>query len=69
MEFRTISSGAQPFVVSQEGEGPDIVLVHGFPDTPYSYAELQAELVRSGWRVTVPWLRGSSGARMPPRAR
>ncbi len=57
MEFRTIS-GSQPFVVSQEGEGPDIVLIHGFPDTPYSYADLQGELVRSGWRVTVPWLRG-----------
>jgi pimeloyl-ACP methyl ester carboxylesterase len=58
VEFRTISSGTQPFVVSQEGEGPDIVLVHGFPDTPHSYADLQAELVRSGWRVTAPWLRG-----------
>ena len=57
MEFRTIS-GSQPFVVSQEGEGPDIVLIHGFPDTPYSYADLQGELVRAGWRVTVPWLRG-----------
>jgi pimeloyl-ACP methyl ester carboxylesterase len=58
VEFRTISGGGQPFVVSQEGEGPDIVLVHGFPDTPHSYADLQAELVRNGWRVTVPWLRG-----------
>jgi pimeloyl-ACP methyl ester carboxylesterase len=57
VEFRTISGG-QPFVVSQEGEGPDIVLIHGFPDTPYAYADLQGELVRSGWRVTVPWLRG-----------
>jgi pimeloyl-ACP methyl ester carboxylesterase len=58
VEFRTISGGTLPFVVSQEGEGPDIVLVHGFPDTPFSYADLQAELVRNGWRVTVPWLRG-----------
>ena len=58
MEFRTISGGGQPFVVSQEGDGPDIVLVHGFPDTPHSFADLQAQLVRSGWRVTVPWLRG-----------
>jgi pimeloyl-ACP methyl ester carboxylesterase len=58
VEFRTISGGGQPFVVSQEGDGPDIVLVHGFPDTPHSFADLQAELVRAGWRVTVPWLRG-----------
>jgi pimeloyl-ACP methyl ester carboxylesterase len=58
MEFETISGGGQPFVVSQQGEGPDIVLVHGFPDTPYGFADLRAELVQAGWRVTVPWLRG-----------
>jgi pimeloyl-ACP methyl ester carboxylesterase len=58
MEFRTIAGGGQPFVISHEGEGPDIVLLHGFPDTPYSFAQLQRELVSAGWRVTVPWLRG-----------
>jgi pimeloyl-ACP methyl ester carboxylesterase len=58
MEFRTIESGGQPFVVSQAGEGRDVVLVHGFPDTPHSYAGLQDALAQVGWRVTVPWLRG-----------
>jgi pimeloyl-ACP methyl ester carboxylesterase len=58
MEFQEIESGGQPFVVSQQGEGPDVVLVHGFPDTPHSYAALQRTLASAGWRVTVPWLRG-----------
>jgi pimeloyl-ACP methyl ester carboxylesterase len=58
MEFRTITRGAQPFVISQQGEGPEIVLLHGFPDTPHSFAELQSVLAGAGWRVTVPWLRG-----------
>jgi pimeloyl-ACP methyl ester carboxylesterase len=58
MEFRTIAAGEQPFVISQEGDGPDIVLLHGFPDTPYSFSQLQGELLAAGWRVTVPWLRG-----------
>ncbi|HTZ85909.1 MAG TPA: alpha/beta hydrolase [Solirubrobacteraceae bacterium] len=58
MEFGKIESAGLPFVVSQEGEGPDAVLVHGFPDTPDSFAGLQRELVNAGWRVTVPWLRG-----------
>jgi pimeloyl-ACP methyl ester carboxylesterase len=58
MEFKTIESAGQPFVVSQQGDGPDIVLLHGFPDTPHSHAALQDELVKAGWRVTVPWLRG-----------
>jgi pimeloyl-ACP methyl ester carboxylesterase len=58
MEFRTISGGGLPQVVSTAGEGPDIVLLHGFPDTPDSFSDLQAELVGAGWRVSVPWLRG-----------
>ncbi len=58
MEFRTISHEGRSHVLSQMGEGPDIVLLHGFPDTPYSWSEIAEALVGAGWRVTVPWLRG-----------
>ena len=58
MEFRTISSGQGRYVVSQAGDGPEIVLLHGFPDTPYSWSEVESALVTAGWHVTVPWLRG-----------
>ncbi len=58
MEFRTVSHAGQRHVVSQAGEGPDIVLLHGFPDTPYSWSEIEQSLLAEGWRVTVPWLRG-----------
>jgi pimeloyl-ACP methyl ester carboxylesterase len=58
MEFRTITGEEQRYVVSQRGEGPDVVLLHGFPDTPYSWSQTEAALVDAGWRVTVPWLRG-----------
>jgi pimeloyl-ACP methyl ester carboxylesterase len=58
MEFRTISGDEQRYVVSQRGAGPDIVLLHGFPDTPYSWSDVETVLVDAGWRVTVPWLRG-----------
>jgi len=34
------------------------VLLHGFPDTPYSWSEIETALAGAGWRVTVPWLRG-----------
>jgi pimeloyl-ACP methyl ester carboxylesterase len=58
VEFRTIDGETQRYVVSREGEGPDVVLLHGFPDTPFSWSEIAAALVASGRRVTVPWLRG-----------
>jgi pimeloyl-ACP methyl ester carboxylesterase len=58
MEFEAIAGGGQRYVVSRRGEGPDVVLFHGFPDTPYSWREIEQALVGAGWRVTVPWLRG-----------
>jgi pimeloyl-ACP methyl ester carboxylesterase len=58
VDFRTVSHDGQGFVFSQAGEGPDIVLLHGFPDTPYSWSGYEQALVDAGWRVTVPWLRG-----------
>jgi|SRR5580704_4572214 pimeloyl-ACP methyl ester carboxylesterase len=58
MEFHTVGLTDQRFVVSQAGSGPDIVLLHGFPDTPYTWVDLQSTLVGAGWRVSVPWLRG-----------
>jgi pimeloyl-ACP methyl ester carboxylesterase len=58
VEFQTLAHGAQHYVVSTAGEGRDIVLLHGFPDTPYSWSGIEAALVQAGWRVSVPWLRG-----------
>jgi pimeloyl-ACP methyl ester carboxylesterase len=58
VEFRTASHDGQRYVLSQTGDGPDIVLLHGFPDTPYSWSQIQTALLDAGWRVTVPWLRG-----------
>ena len=58
MQFRTIDGSGQRFVISQAGSGPDVVLLHGFPDTPHSYGPLQDALVAAGFRVTAPWLRG-----------
>jgi pimeloyl-ACP methyl ester carboxylesterase len=57
-EFRTIAHAGRKYVLAQAGEGPDIVLLHGFPDTPYSWREIASALVAAGWRVSLPWLRG-----------
>jgi pimeloyl-ACP methyl ester carboxylesterase len=58
VEFETLDGDGRRYVVSRRGEGPDVVLFHGFPDTPYSWSQIEEALVGAGWRVTVPWLRG-----------
>jgi pimeloyl-ACP methyl ester carboxylesterase len=50
--------GNSRFVASIEGEGPNVVLLHGFPDTPHGWEGTQRALVDAGYRVIVPWLRG-----------
>ncbi len=37
---------------------PLAVLVHGFPDTPYTWRHLGPELAADGYRVVAPWLPG-----------
>jgi pimeloyl-ACP methyl ester carboxylesterase len=37
---------------------PLAVLVHGFPDTPYTWRHLGPHLAKRGYRVVAPWLPG-----------
>src|SRR5438270_13477286 len=60
MEFRTASDpgSQQGFVYSDAGEGPLVVLFHGFPDTPFGWEPAQQVLAAAGYRTVVPFLRG-----------
>jgi pimeloyl-ACP methyl ester carboxylesterase len=40
------------------GDGPLVVCLHGFPDSPRTFRHLAADLVGVGYRVVLPWLRG-----------
>jgi pimeloyl-ACP methyl ester carboxylesterase len=57
-EFKTASAGVQRFVYSESGEGPLVVLLHGFPDTPHGWAHTSAAMGDAGYRTVVPYLRG-----------
>lgn len=39
-------------------DGEVVLLCHGWPYSPYAYAEVAPELARRGYRVLVPYLRG-----------
>ena len=54
----TASAHGQTLVYEDEGSGALVVLFHGFPDTPASWAGIAARLVEGGYRVVTPWLRG-----------
>jgi pimeloyl-ACP methyl ester carboxylesterase len=52
------SAHGQRFVYSDTGEGPLVVLVHGFPDTPRGWEGTRKALNDAGYRTIVPYLRG-----------
>lgn len=59
MDFTTATVDAQTFVYSDSGgDGPLVVMFHGFPDLPFGWADARDALVGAGYRVVVPYLRG-----------
>ena len=58
MDLTSASAHGQRFVYTDSGEGPLVVLFHGFPDTPEGWAGTRDALNRAGYRTIVPYLRG-----------
>ena len=57
-EFRNVTRGAQTWRYHDAGSGRAVVLFHGFPDTPHSYANIARALNHAGYRTIIPYLRG-----------
>jgi pimeloyl-ACP methyl ester carboxylesterase len=49
------------------GEGPEVLLLHGFPDSHAIWRHQIPALVAAGYRVIAPDLRGCGLSEMPPR--
>ena len=58
IQGRKIDIGDMSFNVLIDGEGPDVLLVHGFPDSNSVWRHQIPVLVNAGFRVIAPDLRG-----------
>lgn len=56
--LRFIQSNGIRLAVYEEGSGPAIVLLHGFPGLAFTWRHQIPALVKAGYRVIVPDLRG-----------
>jgi pimeloyl-ACP methyl ester carboxylesterase len=52
------TSGGQTFRYLDSGQGPLVLLFHGFPDVPDSWDSIRTRLNAEGFRTVVPFLRG-----------
>ncbi len=67
IEWREAAAGGQTFRYVDSGEGPLVLLLHGFPDLPTSWDAIRARLNAAGYRTVAPYLRGYHPATLSDR--
>ncbi len=65
MSERTITTNGVDLHVVDEGEGPAVVLAHGFPELAYSWRHQVPALAAAGYRVLAPDQRGYGRSSRP----
>jgi pimeloyl-ACP methyl ester carboxylesterase len=65
-DFNDVTRGGQTWRCADSGQGPVVMLIHGFPDTPQSYAGIAQALNDAGYRTIVPYLRGYHPSTLVP---
>jgi pimeloyl-ACP methyl ester carboxylesterase len=53
------------FAYLEQGSGPLVLLLHGFPDTASSWSHQLPALAAAGYRAVAPWLRGYPPSEIP----
>ncbi|HEX7353293.1 MAG TPA: alpha/beta hydrolase [Mycobacteriales bacterium] len=68
---RAVDLAEATFAYLEDGpaDGPPVVVVHGFPDSPYSWKGVIAALAADGHRVLAPFLRGYAPTAVPADGR
>jgi pimeloyl-ACP methyl ester carboxylesterase len=65
LKGQTIEVSGIRFNVVIQGNGPDVVLLHGFPDSGHLWRNQIPALVKEGYRAIVPDLRGCGDSDAP----
>ncbi len=58
IEWREATANGQTFRYVDSGEGPLVLLLHGFPDLPAGWDSIRGHLNAAGYRTVAPYLRG-----------
>lgn len=57
-DVKFIEANGIRFAYIEEGQGPLVLLFHGYPETARSWKGVQQRLAASGYRVVAPYMRG-----------
>ncbi len=66
-DIRHVEANGLRFAYLEEGTGPLVLLLHGFPDTARSWDHARPLIAAKGYRVVSPWMRGYAPTAIPER--
>jgi pimeloyl-ACP methyl ester carboxylesterase len=66
-DLRHVEANGLRFAYLEEGQGPLVLLLHGFPDTARSWDHARPRIAAKGYRVVSPWMRGYAPTAIPDR--
>lgn len=66
IQHRTVRTNGIDIHVAEKGDGPPVILVHGFPELWFSYRDQIPALADSGFRAIAPDMRGYGRTEAPP---
>lgn len=55
------------FAYLEDGSGPLVLMLHGFPDTAHSWDDLRRRVAAKGYRAVSPFMRGYQPSGIPDR--
>ena len=67
-----VDANGLKFAYLEEGTGPLVLMLHGFPDTAHTWDDLRSRIAATGYRAVSPFMRGyhptaDPGSRRRPR--
>jgi pimeloyl-ACP methyl ester carboxylesterase len=62
-----VEANGLKFAYLEEGSGPLVLMLHGFPDTAHTWDDLRPRIAAKGYRAVSPFMRGYHPTAIPDR--
>ena len=66
-EIHYLDANGLRFAYLEEGSGPLVLMLHGFPDTAHTWDDLRPRIAAAGYRAVSPFMRGYHPSAVPDR--
>src|SRR3954467_2494594 len=66
-EIHFVDANGLRFAYLEEGTGPLVLLLHGFPDTAHTWDDVRPRIAAKGYRAVSPFMRGYHPTAVPRR--